>query len=78
MPIKSKGYDPDLGRKFFEDHGGLILGGSAAQASTGADVTDDDYAYFPTSPYMDAQQQHDEMLLERLNTKPRQPKNRAG
>lgn len=63
MPAKSKGYDPDLNRKFFEDSMGFVIGraNSPQQNSEDAD---------PLAKFQSPQEAHDEQMANRTPCDP--------
>lgn len=63
MKITSKGYDPDLNRKFFEDSKGFVIGrGKSSQQSS----EDDD----PLAKFQDPQEAHDEQMAKLTSGSP--------
>lgn len=65
MKITSKGHDPDLGKKFESESEGLVIGRARSlPQSSGAE----------TSKYLDAQEQHDQAMLEADSKLPEVPR----
>lgn len=66
MGVIRKGFDPDLGRRFAEENGGLIIArGARRQTATKAYVgLDGSHQYDDEMPLgLDTQQQHDWLML---------------
>ncbi|MEO7127562.1 MAG: hypothetical protein ABI040_01635 [Rhodoferax sp.] len=63
MKVTFKGYDPDLGRKFMQDYGGLVIGrAKSAPSKSEEQVRQEWIEEHGREP--DAQQLHDAMLAE--------------
>ena len=68
MKVTLKGFDPDLGAKFQQDHGGSVIG--RAKKSRRPSPRPD----LDPPPGLDAQQEHDWLAEQRDLAKARDPK----
>lgn len=59
MKVTTKGYDPDLGRKFFEEYGGAVITGVKSETQVVIVRGKNKQTKEPMPAGLDAQQEHD-------------------